>query len=180
MDGMDILDSIVKEHSVLNKTKHYMSLTYLIAMQSEDASTHIGAVIVGPDKEIRTTGYNGLPRGCVDMPERQERPEKYFWFEHAERNAIYNAARMGASLKDCYLFVNAIPCADCARAIIQSGISHVVFHFKFENEWDARPMEDRIRSIKMMKEAGVKVTYYDKEIITNITAQRDGKLVSIM
>lgn len=51
-----------------------------------------GAIVVGPDREIRATGYNGLVRGVNDdIPERMERPTKYDFFEHAERNAVYNA-----------------------------------------------------------------------------------------
>ena len=73
----------------------FMSMVYLVAMKSKDDSTHLGAVIVSQDNEIRSFGYNGLARGINDdVVERQERPEKYFWFEHAERNAIYNAGRM--------------------------------------------------------------------------------------
>jgi dCMP deaminase len=85
-------------------------------------------VIVGPDGEIRSTGVNGFVRGLEDElhPERLERPEKYFWMEHAERNGIFNAARVGIPLKGCAIFVNFLPCMDCGRAIIQSGITTVI------------------------------------------------------
>ena len=77
--------------------------------------------------KIVSTGYNSFPRGIDDnVAERQERPEKYFWFEHAERNAIYNAARIGVSTKGCTMFLTCdIPCADCARGIINAGIIKV-------------------------------------------------------
>ena len=79
----------------------YMSMTFLVAMKSKDENTHIGAVVVGPDKEVRSIGFNGLPRYVDDdKPERQMKPEKYLWFEHAERNAVYNASLMGVSLKN--------------------------------------------------------------------------------
>jgi dCMP deaminase len=84
-------------------------------------------LIIGPDHEIRTTGYNSFPRGIDDsVAERYERPEKYFWIEHAERNAIYSAARVGIPLNGCTLYLNWMPCMDCARAIIQSGIKRLV------------------------------------------------------
>lgn len=95
---------------------------------SKDASTKVGALVVSPDSyEIRSIGYNGQPRGCADdKPERCERPEKYFWNEHAERNAIYNAARVGTRLDGGILVVSLFPCMDCARAVAQTGLIGVV------------------------------------------------------
>ncbi len=60
------------------------------------------------------------------MPERLERPNKYLWIEHAERNAICNAARAGTSTAGCTLYVELMPCMDCARAVVQAGIIEVV------------------------------------------------------
>ena len=67
------------------------------------------------------------PWGCNDdVDSRHERPTKYLWTEHAEKNCIFNAAREGKSLEGKTLYVTMFPCADCARGIIQSGISKVV------------------------------------------------------
>jgi len=80
----------------------FMEFTDLtVAQWSKDRSSRVGAVIV-KDREIVTTGFNGLPRGCNDDNEaRHERPEKYSWFIHAEPNAIINAARQGKSTLGC-------------------------------------------------------------------------------
>ena len=121
-----------KEASVLlrNASKwdvYFMTLCHDVATRSKDESTKLGCVIVGPDMEIRSTGYNSFPRGVHDdVAERQQRPLKYLWIEHSERNAIYNAARMGTGLKNCVLYCPWLPCPDCARAIVQSGIVGVV------------------------------------------------------
>jgi len=64
---------------------------------------------------------------------RYERPAKYFFTEHAERNAIYNAARCGIPLKDCRIYIPWFPCHDCARGIIQSGINHVILDKSFDD-----------------------------------------------
>lgn len=95
---------------------------------SKDESTKVAAMIIGRQgHEIRSSGYNGMPRGCDDeAPQRRQRPEKYLWYEHAERNAIYNAARVGTRLEGSLLLVTMYPCMDCARAIVQSGIEEVV------------------------------------------------------
>ena len=85
---------------------YFMSLAYLVGMKSKDPRTKVGAVVVGPDNEIRSTGYNSFPRGMNDrVAERQVAPAKHLYFEHAERNAIYNAARMGQSLKGCRIYL---------------------------------------------------------------------------
>ena len=80
--------------------EYFRNLAHQVKLKSKDESTQIGAIIVGKDKEIVSTGYNSFPRGLTDdIKSRQERPEKYYWFEHAERNAIYNAAIIGVSTK---------------------------------------------------------------------------------
>ena len=102
-------------------------------MKSKDKNTHIGAVIIGPDNELRSTGYNGFVRGLNDdVEERQESPEKYYWMEHAEKNAIFNAARVGIPLKGCRMYTNGVPCMECARGIVQSGIEEVIV----DEAWD--------------------------------------------
>ena len=101
--------------------EYYLDICKVVAARSKDPNTQIGCVIAGPAHEIRSTGYNSLPRGIRDdVPERLERPTKYLWMEHAERNAIYNAARCGTPLEGCTLYVEIMPCMDCGRAIVQA------------------------------------------------------------
>lgn len=112
----------------INKLVKYMEIVDATAKLSKDASTKVGALILGPSFEVRSIGYNGAPRGCsADEDERGvTRPEKYFWFSHAELNAITNAACVGTPLSGCTLIVTHPPCMDCARAIVQAGIVRVV------------------------------------------------------
>ena len=136
----------------------FLELAELIASWSKDPSTKTGAVVVGPDKEIRATGYNGLVRGVKDdVPERMERPTKYDFFEHAERNAVYNACLTGTSLRDCTIYCTLTPCTDCARAIIQAGIKTVVtYEFKLDDNDPKNTWRDKLNySAEMFKEAGV-------------------------
>jgi dCMP deaminase len=105
--------------------RRFFEMCRLVATWSEDRSRKVGAVIVGPANDIRAIGFNGLPRRVDAAPvERhsRENAEKYYWFEHAERNAIYNAARSGISTEGCRIYTSLFPCADCTRGIIQSGI----------------------------------------------------------
>ncbi len=142
--------------------KRFMEVAELVKTWSKDPSTKVGAVVVGPDREIRSTGYNGLVRGVDDnKPERLERPTKYDFFEHAERNAVYNACLIGASLKGCVIYVTSMPCPDCARAIIQSGIKMVVTHkVTIDENSPANTWRDKlIYSEEMFKEAGIDCLY---------------------
>jgi len=154
----------------------FMSLVYLIAMKSKD-TTHIGAVIVGIDNEIRSTGYNGFVRNLNDnIPERQIAPEKYYWFEHAERNAIYNAILMGVSLKNCIMYTNGIPCCDCGRAVIQSGIKEVIVDKIWNDNNKDMWKEHAKRILQMFKETNVNVRYYKGKTI-KIQKYRRGKIL---
>lgn len=141
--------------------KRFIELCDHIAMWSEDPSRKVGAVIVGKGDCILSTGYNGLPRGVkVDNGKHFDRTDgrKYLWFEHAERNAIYNAARNGISVEQSTVYCSLFPCSDCARAIIQSGLTELVTR---------KPPEDEIRfaesmaiSLDMLIEAGVCVRFF--------------------
>jgi dCMP deaminase len=92
-----------------------------------------------------------------DVSSRHERPDKYKWTEHAERNAIYNSAAFGAPLVGCTLYCTHPPCTDCARAVIQSGVWRVVF-VEFTEEMATRWAADYALSSTMFKEVGTIVT----------------------
>ena len=146
----------------MNWKEYFRGIAHQVKLKSKDRYTQIGAVVVGNDNQIVSTGYNSFPRGINDIIDaRQERPEKYYWFEHAERNSLYNAALIGVSTKGCTMYLTCgIPCSDCARGIINSGIKKIVCERvggAVGNLWD----EHAKRSIEMFNEAGVKIEYYE-------------------
>jgi dCMP deaminase len=96
------------------------------ATKSKDP-TQVGAALVGPEREVRLTAYNGPPRGVIDTEARRERPAKYLYASHAEANLVAFAAREGISTKGCTVFVTHHPCASCARTLIQAGVKEVIF-----------------------------------------------------
>jgi dCMP deaminase len=144
-------------------TQYFLQIAETVKLKSKDQRTQIGAVIVGEDNEIVSTGYNSFPRGINDdVQERQERPEKYYWVVHAEMNAILNAARIGVSTKDCTMYLTCgIPCADCARGIINAGITKIVCETNGSGAKGALWDEHIQRSLIMFNEANVKVEYYE-------------------
>ena len=133
-------DTLISEvESLINNSlkfttfdEYFIKICDLIKLKSKDKSTKIGAIIVGEDNQIISSGYNSFPRGINDdIPERQERPEKYYWFSHAETNAILNAARIGVSVKNCKMYTHGMPCMNCARMIVQSGINEIIISKKW-------------------------------------------------
>jgi dCMP deaminase len=146
----------------MNWTEYFLGLAEVVKLKSKDQSTQIGAVVVGEGKNVLSTGYNSFPRGLDDsLQERQERPEKYFWMEHAERNAIYNAALEGVSLKNSTIYLTSgLPCMDCARGIVNSGIKVVwckrVCTTKNKEKWE----ESQMKSLQLLNECGIVVCYY--------------------
>lgn len=146
----------------MNWDQYFMTLARHVSSRSKDRSTKVGCVIVGPDNEIRSTGYNSFPRGINDdAEERHARPEKYLWTEHAERNAIYNAARVGVALKGCRAYLPWFPCMDCARALVQSGIVELIAIQPDLN--DPKWGEDFKRVGTLLSEAGVALRFMSDE-----------------
>lgn len=136
----------------------FRSLCDHVAAWSEDRDFKVGCVIVGSGHTVLQLGWNGLPRGVqAHDPMRLDRAsgEKFHWVEHAERNTIYNAARNGVALEGSRLYVNRFPCADCARAIAQSGIASV--HCPPIPAFDGKLDHSFQVSAQILREAGVEV-----------------------
>lgn len=143
-----------------NWPQYFFEMIKVIRSKSKDPNTQVGCVIVGPSNEIRSTGYNSFPRGLNDeVQERLERPEKYLWIEHAERNAIFNAARMGTPLEGCSIYMMGLPCMDCARGIIQSGIKEIIYDSVEWSKWNSPKYDQTMiqKSLTMLNECGVRV-----------------------
>ncbi len=136
--------------------QRFIALARHIAGWSKDPSTKVGCVVVGPDREIRSTGFNGFPRGIDDSDGRlSDRDKKYPLICHAEENAIMHAARIGVSLKDCSAYVTWPPCTRCARSLIQAGIRTVLY--PAGQEIPERWQQDFETSTGMFHEAGLDV-----------------------
>lgn len=152
----------------------WISMCYEMANRSKDRSTRVGCVIVGPNNIPRALGYNGIPRKCKDNVEnRHKRPQKYFYFEHGERNAIFNAAREGRALEGCRIYIPAPPCVDCSRAIIQSGLTEVICDSLFVPK---RWKEACDAGIEMLLEAGILIRQpnSDKPVTSWVYKEGDG------
>ncbi|MFW5847515.1 MAG: deoxycytidylate deaminase [bacterium] len=141
--------------------KRFIELSEFVSSWSKDKSIGICAIIATKEHRVVSMGYNGFPSGADDsIEERYERPTKYLYTEHAERNAIYSAARQGISLNGCTIYHKWFPCADCARAIIQSGIDTVVCE---EPDLTTPKWGEHFKAaLEMFKECGITIRYYNK------------------
>lgn len=136
----------------LSWDEYFMGIALLSAHRSKDPNTKVGACIVDPDHKIVGVGYNGFPSGCADsdLPWSREGSfleTKYPYVCHAELNAILNST---VKLKGCRLYVALFPCNECSKAIIQAGISEIIY--LSDKYKDTDPI---IASKKMLDMAGV-------------------------
>ncbi|MEG1527855.1 MAG: dCMP deaminase family protein [Clostridia bacterium] len=146
--------------------KRFMQLAYAVASWSSCYQTnrHVGAVVI-KDKRILTTGYNGAPSNitsCLDKGECMRRKldilsgtrQELCYAVHAEQNAIIQAARIGISLNNATMYVTHQPCIICAKMIINSGISRIVYNEGYPDEF----------ALQLFKEANLTVEKCDYEL----------------
>lgn len=151
---------------------YFYQIALAVQEKSKD-SPRVGAVVVreeDKDNVIVSTGFNGPARDVLDLPPRFEdsdpedvceacgrgpMKEKLRWSCHAEANAIYNAARLGVSLRDCTIYVTKHPCVSCANAIVQAGITRV--YTEDPEPWKSDPYDhgDGSVSRQIFSEGGV-------------------------
>lgn len=158
----------MKREDVLTWDEYFMGMAHLSAKRSKDPSTQVGACIVSPEHRIVGIGYNGFPNGCSDdlFPWEREgegNDTKYPFVVHAELNAILNSTQ---NLHGCSLYVSLFPCNECAKAIIQSGISRIVY------ESDKYADTDAVKASKrMLLAANVELTQLPYAIQLHITRE---------
>ena len=158
--------------------EYFMKMAEYVSTRSKDRSTKVGAVIVEPEsKSILSTGYNGFPRNMDDNIEaRHLRPAKLLYTEHAERNAIYAAARNGVRVCGACIFITGggIPCADCSRAIIQAGICQVVV---MDRKFDGKSslwVESCAAGKEMLIEVGITIVFLNSDYtVSKLEENRD-------
>lgn len=143
--------------------RRFLELAGVVASWSKDPSTHVGSVIVRPDRTVASMGYNGFARGVDDdIIFYEDRTIKYERVIHAELNAILSAKE---SLDGYALYCTLYPCARCASAIIQSGITGLVTWTIQNNDHNNRIAASAhwAQSHEMFMQAGIKRKFYDRE-----------------
>ncbi len=152
----------MKRQDYISWDEYFMGIALLTAQRSKDNSSQVGACIVNKENKILSLGYNGMPIGCLDdeMPwEREGKPldTKYMYVCHAELNAILNHASGTGSLRGARIYTTLFPCNECAKALIQSGISEVIY---YEDKY--ADTDSVIASKRMFDMVGVRYKHYEK------------------
>ncbi len=160
------------------RKKELLTLAYVTARRSLDESVQNGAVLVHNGSDIICTGTNNFPPNVERTHERLARPAKYLYTEHAERAAIYRAARFGVSIEGAILVCPWFACADCARAIVLAGISHVIGHKQIaERSHDSFSWQEAIKhGYAILDEGGVTYELVDCVLDLPFELRFDGKL----
>lgn len=161
-----------KRTDYISWDEYFMGVALLSAKRSKDPSTQVGACIVNDKNKIVGAGYNGLPIGCDDdefpwYRQGEFLETKYPYICHAELNAILN--NIGMDLRGCKIYTALFPCNECAKAIIQSGITEVIFLS------DKHAENDIFKASKfMLDKAGVKYRKVMPKISSLVLSFNDG------
>ena len=129
--------------------KSYLKVAVIWAENSYCNRRKVGALIV-KDRMIISDGYNGTPSGFPNICE-DENGITYPYVLHAEANAITKVAKSGNSSKGATLYVTASPCLECAKLIIQAGITRVVYKDEYR-------LTD---GVDLLRKAGIEVEKVD-------------------
>lgn len=145
------------------KYRRWLPVVEAFAAMSKDQKCKVGAIALDDRFRMRSQGWNGLPSGVDEsIASRHVKPEKLFWYAHAEQNLIANAASMGVPLSGCTLLITELfPCASCAQSIIGAGFVRVVVEHRHDEHSPAWE-EHALRSTAMFHEAGVEVVYLNE------------------
>ena len=149
----------MKKQDYLSWDEYFMGIALLSAKRSKDPNTGVGACIVDKDNRILSLGYNGMPFGCSDdeypwAREGEPLDTKYLYVCHAELNAILNYN--GGSLRGARVYVTLFPYNECTKAIIQKGISEIIYlSDKYADTVGT------LASKRMLNSAGVKCRQYE-------------------
>lgn len=159
----------MKRQNVISWDEYFMGLAHLSAYRSKDPSTQVGAVIVDDNKRIVGIGYNGFPKGCNDDEFPWEREgdfneTKYPFVVHAELNAILNSTK---NLNGATIYVSLFPCHECAKAIIQSGITSIVYE---DDKYSGTPSD--LASKRMLDAANVSLRKLDYRVRVMLKSTR--------
>jgi dCMP deaminase len=138
-----------------------LGLAAAAAANSPNRIRQVGAIILTCDDGEPIAACNTFPEGVADLAWRHEGDGRFVWMEHAERNAIFAAARQGRALQGATIASTFFPCIDCARAIVQTGIARLVSPEPALD--DAVWGESFLRSRVILEEGGVELVLLDKQ-----------------
>jgi dCMP deaminase len=159
--------------AISREDRQFLLLCDEVRQDSHDPDRKVGAIIVDLDGQLIARGTNAPPSALnltiadSQTAIRQDRRWKYFVLEHAERNAIFDALLRGNSLKGTTMYSTLFPCADCARAIVASGVSRlVVLGVGLDPDRDQKWLDHYRHAERIFELAGVMVETINPDELT--------------
>jgi len=144
---------------------YFLGIARVVSQRSHDIHTKHGCVITDNSNRILGVGYNGFPRGLNDNSLPTDRPEKYHWMVHAEKNALSNCV---VRPDNGIAYVTGQCCNDCIIALWQEGITSVYMQNSHGTKLFDEKNEERFN--KFITMSGMNITYVNADLswITNI------------
>lgn len=171
----------IKAMNQYDTDMHYMRQAYEYAENmSQDPDTHSGCVIRFPGSTLTIFGTNKLPQGIKPESYMFEKPAKYDYFEHAEKDGISLAHRSGIVLQGAHIYINWKSCMPCSRMIINAGIKRVIIHKEGQETYERLANINKggdwheIDSIEFMRSAGIEVDYLSMDFGGEVKARFRG------
>lgn len=140
---------------------YFMQIAQLVKTRATCPRRFVGALIVR-DRQILCTGYNGAPRGLPhcpvggpehDWPQGCMRAGHCIRTLHAEQNALLQAAKIGVSCEGADMYVTCQPCNNCAKMIINAGISRVIYEGDYPDEFAKELFRDgRVEVLRLVND----------------------------
>jgi dCMP deaminase len=144
----------------ISKDQYFMNIAIEVARRSTCTRRKIGAIIVSDVGEIKSTGYNGNPRGMPHCHEigcirdklgiKSGTRLETCTAVHAEQNALIQA---GTNSRGSTIYSTIVPCPICARMILNAQIARVVYIDDYSN----------LEGVELLKQAGMKLARLDKK-----------------
>lgn len=129
----------------------FMQIADKVSERSTCERAKVGAIAV-VDNRIVSMGYGGAPSGmphCTEVGCEIGSDGGCIRTTHAEINCIVFAARKGVSLENGDLYVTLSPCYDCAKAIVNSGISKIFYGKEYRKD----------KGLKLLQKANIETNH---------------------
>ncbi|RME15168.1 MAG: hypothetical protein D6797_07220 [Bdellovibrio sp.] len=159
------MEELLKIISTSNVPAHKELLRkcYIEARKSPHPSTHNAALIVD-GSNILIVGINTLPQGIKMKDYMLKGENKHIFFNHAEQDAVYKAAKLGTKTEGKTMVMPWLPCIRCTNAIISAGIRKLITHKQMIERTDNKWKYELREGLKLLSEAGVSIVSYDGKV----------------
>jgi dCMP deaminase len=155
----------------------FLGDVWRMAEYSQDSNTQVASALVSWTGGLLLAGWNELPTALCNKGYPKSANTKNYCTEHAERRVLYKAVENDIPTKGLQMYGTWIGCSECARAIIQFGITRVVTFRKLVELTPPKWEESVYQGLNMMKDAGITVVGWSGELRPSNKIRFNGELI---